>query len=57
MDALDLSTLPKKGIKRYFVWLCKLNNKIEPRCQLSDKELWIISDKIKKWLTNEFKVL
>lgn len=47
-DALELTMLPKKGIKRYFVWLCKLNNLIEPRCQLSDKELWNISKKILK---------
>jgi hypothetical protein len=48
MDALSFKTLPKKGLQRYFVWLCKINNLLPLWVQLSDKELWCIARLIKR---------
>lgn len=48
LDALELTVIPKKGMKRYFVWLIKLNALIEPRCRLSDKELIKLSKILNK---------
>jgi G:T-mismatch repair DNA endonuclease (very short patch repair protein) len=45
-DAIEMTMLPKKGIQRYFVWLCKLNDKLKLQSQLSDKELWKIAKKM-----------
>jgi hypothetical protein len=48
LDTSFLKKLPGKGIDRYFVWLCKLQDKININFRLSDQDLLKIAKRINK---------